>query len=122
LVEQAAVNRRVVGSSPTGGVPFCTAKLAATPVNAQRREFSISAFSRFLACPKGFSPIAEGCPALSVSREFDRGAKQTLEVGSAPWIPDRKLSESLVNNGCRVNNPGVSGARNQPARRQAGGG
>ena len=44
LVEQAAVNRLVVGSSPTGGARFSATKPADNPVNAPRREFRLSAF------------------------------------------------------------------------------
>ena len=44
LVEQAAVNRLVVGSSPTGGARFFSAERNHRPVNARRREIGRRAF------------------------------------------------------------------------------
>jgi hypothetical protein len=44
LVEQAAVNRRVVGSSPTGGAPQPASTTTRTVVNGKGREDNLSAF------------------------------------------------------------------------------
>ena len=44
LVEQAAVNRRVVGSSPTGGADTGRGNTPAPPVYRGRRELTLSAF------------------------------------------------------------------------------
>jgi hypothetical protein len=96
---------------------FFTAKLAATPVYVPRREFRLSAFSRFLAFPQGFAPMPEGCVALSVSRDADRGADPTIEVGLGPRNPGPKLSESLINNPSWVSNAVGFYGRDQPARR-----
>ena len=46
LVEQPAVNRLVVGSSPTGGASSLVANLTGPPVNAERRERERPAISR----------------------------------------------------------------------------
>lgn len=47
LVEQAAVNRWVAGSSPAGGARFCSAYSQYRPVHRKRREVRLPAFFRF---------------------------------------------------------------------------
>jgi hypothetical protein len=44
-------------------------------------------------------------PALSVSRDADRGPEPTIKVGFGPRNFDPKLSESLLNNPSPLNNP-----------------
>jgi hypothetical protein len=85
------------------GAPFFSTKLAATPVNARRRELSLAAFSRFLAFPQGLTSIAISFPALSVSRDAERRAESTIMVATGPRNLGPKLSESLINRPLRVN-------------------
>ena len=68
LVEQAAVNRRVVGSSPTGGADLFVTKLTVKPVNARRREIGDrgTVFTAFLAMVYVNS---SACESMSLVRD-----------------------------------------------------
>ena len=71
LVEQAAVNRRVVGSSPTGGAFYFSTEKQDPTVNTKRRESPLSAFFVFpsvFACFQQIeSPTATLCSQNQVS-------------------------------------------------------
>ncbi len=54
MVEQPAVNRLVVGSSPTHGALKSVAKLTYRPVNREPRCREVAGFLRFPQYPQGF--------------------------------------------------------------------
>jgi len=90
-------------------------KLADTPVYYARREFRLSAFCVYRLSRKVSADPPTG-EKLSVSRDTDRGAEPTIEVGFGPRYLDPKLSESLFNRPAPVYNAVGFGGRMQPYR------
>ena len=86
------------------GANRISSKLDAQPVNARLRAIGRRAFAFLAHFPKDCGGLVAG-PALSVSRDRNRGPNGTPRVPSAPKILARKLSESLVNNPFRVSRP-----------------
>ena len=88
LVEQAAVNRWVVGSSPTGGAFRVSTSPTDTPVSARPREIARRAFGVLGQFWQGFATIR---PAATRSRFSER----LPGVRKQPWglLPHPRISE-----------------------------
>jgi len=102
LVEQAAVNRRVVGSSPTGGADVQKAKTLAillTPV-AVSRPAGVFCFGPVF---RGISPPRQPNPMFSLSQRESGLPNSTTLVRPAPQRQPRELSDSLFESAKRVN-------------------
>ena len=79
LVEQAAVNRLVVGSSPTGGARFCSAYLQYRPVHRKRREVRLPAFLHICLSRNDLRRIES--PAATLRFERDRPGSERNPQG-----------------------------------------
>ena len=77
-------------------------------------ESSALGLLAFTAFPATVYADPPSGPALSVSRETNRGPKGAAKVPTEPQNLAPKLSKSLVNNPLRVNKPVAFGPRREP--------
>jgi hypothetical protein len=90
LVEQAAVNRRVAGSSPAGGAERLFIRLAArTSLHPPPRALTSRRFAFLAFLPKGLRLFAKEFVALSVARDSNRGAQPIMNNGLEPDVAGR---------------------------------
>jgi hypothetical protein len=110
LVEQAAVNRLVRGSSPLGGGRLIGANFRYPPVDTKRRARERPAFCRALCQTRRIQRVCGNveCPALvsdkSRVRSRDTGClAEKSRLSTVPVDNPPKLSNSLVNTPLQVN-------------------
>ena len=94
LVEQAAVNRWVRGSSPRRGAFRVSTNPTDTPVNARRREIGSRAFRVHGQFLQGFATIRSEPPRSQFSERLSGVRKQPWGLLPHPGISERN-SRSL---------------------------
>ena len=103
MVERAAVNRFVVGSSPTGGARLLSTERNANPVNARRREIGCRAFCVYgPVFPRVCVTLRFLVPSLYRNRDIPNPGWPTLESLVWPNL-GQEVSKSLFNRPSKVN-------------------